>query len=391
MSEKTCIYCDQEPTADNPLTLEHIWPEALGGEYLPDIFQSDRVCRQCNSTCGLFVDGAFIKSPFGAIERSTGGSDYIDFSPKSKSIVPLHYIGRADDLPRKLGDVVEVWLGPCGTNILHFWSDQSKNDWTTYAGGRPARQKREDRVYVSLCTANNTWIAITLRSILSHFRKARVFAMNFTINGVDAHRFEQPPLNHPDFIEDLAGVEAFQSAAKKGNSVRGRVVVDINFERRWLCKIALGVGQKLLGDEYLKTSYRLALKEVLWRKDPEVDDSTLLRGAGYWSEKRDLEVLKWPGAWVISIISANDGLSLNITTPSGKSMTIVICDDLSLICIGRKIAIFENIYLAIPSLGVGIGPLTLEEYVLHKSGNRRLPALTKVEERRVERHGFPSC
>jgi hypothetical protein len=57
---KTCIYCGEEK---NPYEFsdEHIWPDALGGDDLPDFWRTDDVCQKCNNLSGLYVDGAFVK------------------------------------------------------------------------------------------------------------------------------------------------------------------------------------------------------------------------------------------------------------------------------------------------------------------------------------------
>ncbi len=61
---KTCIYCNKEKD-DSEFSLEHIFPDALGGALLPDaIFKTNDVCIACNSTSGLFIDGPFIKNWF---------------------------------------------------------------------------------------------------------------------------------------------------------------------------------------------------------------------------------------------------------------------------------------------------------------------------------------
>ena len=66
--KKYCIYCSQEKPLDT-FSLEHIWPDALGGDHLDDFWQTDSVCRTCNSTAGVFVDAKFIKSYLVAAER----------------------------------------------------------------------------------------------------------------------------------------------------------------------------------------------------------------------------------------------------------------------------------------------------------------------------------
>jgi len=73
---KTCIYCAMK-NADDEFSDEHIWPDALGGDFLPaDVWRTNDVCRRCNSLSGVFVDGAFIRSWLGNAERSSGARDH---------------------------------------------------------------------------------------------------------------------------------------------------------------------------------------------------------------------------------------------------------------------------------------------------------------------------
>jgi hypothetical protein len=70
---KTCIYCGEEKNTDE-FSAEHIWPDALGGDDLPDFWRTDDVCQKCNNLSGLYVDGAFVKGWAGGAERATGDS-----------------------------------------------------------------------------------------------------------------------------------------------------------------------------------------------------------------------------------------------------------------------------------------------------------------------------
>jgi hypothetical protein len=89
LATRTCIYCgrDKPPTEFN---LEHIWPDAVGGDLLPALFKTREVCERCNSLSGQFVDDALLKSWFGMAERATGWRDYIDLDLNSRSVAPLN-------------------------------------------------------------------------------------------------------------------------------------------------------------------------------------------------------------------------------------------------------------------------------------------------------------
>ena len=171
---RTCLYCSQQMD-DREFSLEHIWPEALGGEFLPDFWKTNAVCRRCNSISGLFVDGEFIKGALGNIERWTAGVVYSDEEIPDYIIAPLAYMGTISDLPIPNGRIVDFWLGPCGSHVVHFRPTSRSRDWNTYSGGDPrtaSQRSKAGRVYVSLTTEQPFWIFSCLLSVKAHFRKA---------------------------------------------------------------------------------------------------------------------------------------------------------------------------------------------------------------------------
>ena len=64
--------------SDSEFSLEHIWPDKLGGALCSSLFKTRDVCKRCNNVAGVFIDGAFIKSAFLALDQGT--------SPALKSI-----------------------------------------------------------------------------------------------------------------------------------------------------------------------------------------------------------------------------------------------------------------------------------------------------------------
>jgi hypothetical protein len=95
---KTCIYCELDKP-DELFDLEHIWPCALGGNALPDLWRTDDACKKCNNTAGLFVDGSFIKSWLGSAERWVGARQYISPDRPAAAILPLKYEGVFAEAP----------------------------------------------------------------------------------------------------------------------------------------------------------------------------------------------------------------------------------------------------------------------------------------------------
>lgn len=103
---RTCIYCDEQKPAEE-FSLEHIWPDALGGDHLPEFWRTDDVCRRCNNISGLFVDGAFIKSFAISGERANDALSYLP-PDRPTGAIPLSYLGTVQNVTTADDEVVDL-------------------------------------------------------------------------------------------------------------------------------------------------------------------------------------------------------------------------------------------------------------------------------------------
>jgi len=90
----------------------------LGGAACPEIFQTEQVCRRCNSLAGQWIDGVFLKSWF--VQNETGINAQLYLDPKKPGISPLFYMGFDEEIPLPEGEVCERWIGPAGAHIYHI-------------------------------------------------------------------------------------------------------------------------------------------------------------------------------------------------------------------------------------------------------------------------------
>jgi hypothetical protein len=206
---KTCIYCGKEKPED-AFTTEHIWPDALGGDHLPDVWRTDDVCTDCNTTSGLFVDGSFIKSWMGNAERAVGARDYLSPTHPGSAVMPLDYLGVLPDVHTREGEIAEYWAGPCGAIIIHIRPGDTEEHWASYPGGDP-RQKRSraGRAYIARLTSEERfWIVVSLVSFKSHFTWSERFVVNMEVPPEWRGSFSNPDLNNPVQAEDIKVVNA---------------------------------------------------------------------------------------------------------------------------------------------------------------------------------------
>lgn len=390
----TCIYCEKEKPKEN-FSTEHIWPQSLGGETLPEFWQTNKVCGQCNNLSGLFVDGAFVKSWFGSAERSTDAL-YAESIPPLKLVLPLYYLGRVENVPIEEGLVAEFWTMPCGAHIVHIRPDDKEELWGTYAGGDPRlanRRNRAGRVYVVLTSKKPFWIFTTLASVKSHFKKASRFVVNMEVPEGSVS-FNEVDRNDENQARDMDTVQAIIDVAAKRQRLRNRVTVPVDVGNRLLAKLGLAVGYQLLGKPFLETEYSKTLRTAFREANYEKRKKSLVRGSGYFGNSlgEALEQrLRFPGAWVLLIWRTGGCLGCHVITPSGKTMSVLVCDHPSLV---EKIdEAYDDgvIWLTLPALETGIGPLALPSYIGHQLGDQTLPMLTELEEKRVDFNSLPPC
>ncbi len=396
-----CIYCGRaKPRSD--FSLEHIWPEKAGGDLLPAaIFQTEKVCKWCNNTSGLYIDGAFLRSWFGRAERASGWEQYVDLDIASGAVAPLTYLGHARDATCKPGEVCELWLGPNGDHIIHFHERDSQN-WIGSAGGDPIKRKKADpgRAYIALCSDHPQWIILALRSFARHFERADCVVINAELpknwgqlQGLD--NLQMLDRSHMKEPSDLTVVDMLIQAGKTGGQVGASVVCNLYGDQRFLAKLALGLGFTTLGDKYLETDHANALRTALWQRDPTAGVGNRIFGRSYFHPEGDrfpAEFLKWPGAWVLWLTVVEDALSLIVLTPSGKWLQIQVSTDPGLWA-GSLLAqgmMGSDVYVLVPQLGAKVDPVPYPEYLAHKLGEISNAYLAGIEARRKSFDSLPA-
>lgn len=392
MADKFCAYCGLDKPEEE-FSLEHIWPDALGGDYLEDFWKSDEICQKCNSMSGVFVDGAFIKSWLGAGERAHGAREYLSLSSPAKGAFPLHYMGVLPDFETRQGEVVELWLGPCGEQILHFRSADKETLWASYAGGDPrkgSKKSRWGRAYILLRSTDEFWTLVALASFKHHFKGARYLA-NADVPA-EWTAFESPDPSDPVQSDDLKVIGAFIQKTNNREDIKASIVLPYDLGNRFLAKVALSVGYKMLGRPFLESEYGQELRAAFREADATKRKSSKIRGTGYLqpSPMEDIaEQLAWSGAWVLLVIATNGALSLNVVTPTGNIMTILISDDAALVAGLDKEFIDGKVWLSIPALGEAVGPLSFPEYLAHQTKTKSAPALQAFEAKRIDPASLP--
>lgn len=389
---RTCYYCGFDKTVPE-FSGEHIWPDALGGDHLPHFWRTDNVCRTCNSTAGIFVDGAFIRGWGGMAERASGAREYMSLADPAKTVLPLDYLGRLADAPTREGEVAEFWIGPCGAHVVHFRPAETEDLWRTYLGGDPrAKKSRAGRAYIALASGEYYWVIAALASFKEHFKRAERFVVTAGVP-VEWTAFQQVDRSDPVQAADLVIVESINKAAEAGERLRTELVIQIDAGSRLLAKVGLAVGCKLFGADFGEHKEGAMLRRFFREANTQRRGSIPVHGTGYFAEAAAsaLDFLAWVGGWVLILQVLNSKLSLSVITPSGRRMSVMITDDPMLLNTLDPSYKEGTVWLTIPSLGEAVGSLPLPDYVAHITRSILHPGLLAAEAARIDPKTLPPC
>jgi HNH endonuclease len=384
-----CIYCVGR-RGDERMTLEHIWPQALGGRYAPNLFKTPDVCKRCNELAGQWVDGAFLKSPLITHETAIAARRYLD--PARPSILPLIYLGIDEEFPAPQGELCERWIGPAGEQIYHV--HQADDDkWFGYAGGDFFRRKREDvgRAYIGLTASHPYWLVTGIGSFIAYLEPARLFLVT-VCEGLPYQLVGRFTPESMATSTEAAELDWIRNRPTGGNRPF-RMPLDLRFADRFLAKLALGLGYNIIGSGYSATAYADQLRKLLWIRDPSDVSEIEVLGTDYWQADQFDSVSKTiglTGAWTILLRALREGLLVSVCTPGGRTVNMGICNDASLLSrptIER--CYMGELYFAVPQRKAFIGPVSLAQYLSYRSGTSVLPAIAELEALRVDESMLP--
>jgi len=384
--KQKCIYCFREKPQEE-FSLEHIFPDALGGNLCGTTFEINRVCKRCNTLCGLFVDGVFLKSWFAQNYNFESALLYADLEKGSP--IPLIYGGILEELSSKT-EVCEYWMGPCGEHIYYF---HKKDDeyFNSYVKGDPIKRQKQDKGYAIIfgTTKNPFWNKITLLSFKKQFKNAKRYSGNFYLNKeAQQYFFHEPSEDIRRLIENIKKITNKEKKLK--------VICKEDMDNRFLCKIALGFGFKFLGEEYLNTPYAKELQKALWEPNFSKRKQYKIRGSGFFKSIDNLQLnhfLAWEGGHVILFKITPIGLSVSLFLFGKLSGHVLISDDHKLI----KNSFLSNfkegcLYILIPQRNICHGPIDLLDYLAHRlSGHNKLKELEEIESLKNDLSKLPSC
>jgi len=356
-----CLYRNWSKCT-NTTSQEHVLPQALGGNIKSaNPFAIRNICSECNSLCGLYIDGPFIRSWFTQGDRARFALRYIDIN--SKPVVPLTYMGIVQDLMYK-DKICEIWLGPTGDSIFHFHRPYPEEPDKEYTIGVPPHITREniDEGFTFLFVSSNNpvWHPVIFNSFVFHFNKS----VNYLGNGLT-------PIGggFRDIPDELIKLKDILRELMK-DPIRADFRINDGWGDRFLAKMALGIGKLVLKPEFQESKSADLLRSFMWEKNIEKRKQLNMIHSGFLSNNNDSsdkhnELFSWPGGHFIAVIKTGISILLHMILYEKRSATIEISNEPNLLDCPVTSGFY---YVIVPSLQRAVGPKKLHTYITHISG-----------------------
>lgn len=373
---KVCILCNTGKP-ENEFSLEHIFPQSLGGAQASNIFKTRHVCQRCNSIMGLFVDAPLVKNFFSLNDRAEYALYYIDLNKPRP--LPLRYMGVHQSLVSDPKLTCELWMGPHGGLVYHRRL-KAGSMYDTIAGGNPIDNKKlGGEVYIFAQNSDEYWNLVLLQSVMKSFKAAKRISGNIELPN-DNNYFHKPSPVESEFLLKLKDAQ--------GKEHKGSLAIQIGFEQRFLCKFALGVGVNRLGGRYLDSEDAKELRNALWARTPDERYSYNVEFSDFFQnrEPEEARLLAWPGVHTIVLYPVNGRLVAIIYLYGKTRMMVTISKDESLWSVSIDQA---EVYVLCPSIDKFSGPIRVEDLLAHRLGHRQINDLAEIEEKRFDPSSLP--
>ena len=316
-----CIYCEKEKP-DEEMTLEHVVPQFLGGAYLPDQYKTRRVCGKCNNNLGLFVDAAFEKN--WVIANWLKQSARSAFTPENPISIPLTCMGQTDYTPPGMTaeETCELYFGPFGEIV--YWVRPTDERLWSYTGGNPRTTKKmPSRAYFFSSPKTNSNPLVTWLSFEKAFEGRNVKKV-FAFNRMDiATDPAEIGFSAPDDLDKQR--IGYLSPITFSGKAQIKFSLDIDYEVRFLAKLARGIGFCLIGDDALKGDYARAITKALWsRKEEEISGIQGMPALALMEKDKELsQRIGMPNAITLLITNMPAGIGINLTIGTNQTSSLL--------------------------------------------------------------------
>jgi hypothetical protein len=387
MTYKKCIYCNNEKET-NEFSLEHIFPDSLGGAHANHIFKTRQVCKRCNSLSGLYVDSAFVKNFFAT--NSAIFSDYLGYYDfDNNPYIPFSYMGFVEYIKHPNYKFCEKWLW-CGESMVYHFHNNSEGVFETIAGGDPRKRKGKDagEVYLVGLTDNEFWIKLLLQAFIKQFKKSKRILVNYKIpkakNILDTEQYK---------IKDLL----FKIHKTKDVQTHS-LVVKADFNIRFQAKLSIGLGYSLFGENFSESEEAIFYRNIFWNKSYEKLTELQPQMMPFFSEQKNeldkfMKFLNFKGCHGLFFLNINNSLYFygNLFGEGQYPVLTVITNDLN----SYQHELITKYpdgwgYILAPQRELCIGEIDIPSLLAFNTGNKSfLPELVELEKKYISSDKLP--
>lgn len=354
--QKFCPYCGYDKD-ESKFTDEHVIPQALGGNVQPTNPFLLKVCGECNSACGRWIDAPFIRSWL--IYNARAGSSTIYYDAAAEPVVSLVFIGQSEEWTAQ-DPICDFWLGPTGDSIFHFHKPYPPAPPMV---GKPPQFRKQDldpgSVYVQVVGTHPDWHPILHRSVLKCFAGASWHYMN-------ASPAPEIPRPWPEVPHERQGHVDWIKALPPDVMRKCNLAINVTFGDRFLVKLALGFGSTLLDPAFQTSPDAALLRSALWEKNPAERGKLGLRGRGFLDDREMAmnDAIGWKGCHVILAKVVESTLVLYVSFYGSHEAQIVVSTNPD--HFRDRILEEGSVWVISPSLRRFAGPMSLTDYITEK-------------------------
>ncbi|MEB1347823.1 HNH endonuclease [Xanthomonas campestris pv. campestris] len=371
-----CLYCDQVKGSEER-SLEHAIPQFLGGDYVDGRFHLKNACKTCNNNLGLWVDAAYGKAWL--VSQALAQAASLLYDPSNDPGLPLRCMGRLTlpGLTVPSGQVAEHWIGPSGETVV--WMRPHDERMTAYTGGNPIDTRRKpSTMFVFPTTDDPECWAMGKRSVRRAAKGRNKLRLVLCAKLLDQDGHDMLPQEQgfePAHGIDQGAIRAIRAALR--GTLPLQVPISVDFDRRFMCKMALAIGFSVFGEAYLAQQSAVEARNGLW---PKKGALSLLRGSStlHFGKVPIARFASYPGAVALTLMqiegswflafSINEGLPFVVEIGPGSLTTDLVREG-----DGYSLLLFDYLKMSVA--------LDLSELLAHRIDEVKHPVLTDIDQR----------
>jgi hypothetical protein len=219
------------------------------------------------------------------------------------------------------------------------------------------------------------WLRVGLRSFAQKFTDETRMVWGVNYPPATKQKYDDTFGPWPDADHERI-VERYVECEGPDRKPTLKISVYLDFEHRFMAKVALGMGLKLLGDDYLDSPWAKHLRDTLWAQGVEQEKLAPV-GAGALGGSPPRTPVTWPGGIAIGLVEVFDRLVL-LFDVYGASYSVVVSDEPERWRNDTRVR-DGLVWVLIPQREFIVGPLSLGEFACHVGGARPIPALMQAE------------